>query len=251
MNDTISSLVVSAVVFGGLYLALKFLKAKQIQQENLMLKAYMESLQKFCGEIQQRIEATRRYRHDLKGYIMTLEAMVGTVDQNETIRNYLEEQNKKHTELRTLAYGTDEFISTIIELKKEECENKGIPTDFYVKEGDYSGIEEIDKVCLLINLLDNAIEATERLKADDPPKIKLQIEVCDGQMKIHLENGLIKGEAFSFRTRKSDKRNHGLGTAIIMQVIDKYNGTRNTTADKESGILRDDMTLCLSKKEVS
>ena len=250
MNEILVDIIVYAVVFGGLYLVLKFLKAKRLQRENRMLKAYMDSLAEFCNEIQQRIQATRRYRHDLKGYIMTLEALIGK-NQNETIRMHLEEQNKMHSELKKLAYGSDEFISTIIQLKKEECENKGILTEFHILEGDYSGMEEIDKVCLIINLLDNAMEATERLKTKNPPPIKMKLESEDGHLKIYMENGLAKGEVFSFRTRKADKYNHGLGTAIIQQVIEKYNGTRKTTVDKANGLLFDEVDLVLHCKEVS
>ena len=69
--------MISIVIFGVVFIALKFLRTKQIERENHMLEAYMESLENFCNEMQQKIEATRRYRHDLKGYIQTLETLLG------------------------------------------------------------------------------------------------------------------------------------------------------------------------------
>ena len=58
MNELIRW-IISVAIFGGLFLVLKFLKAKQIERENRMLEAYMESIEIFCNEMQQRIEATR------------------------------------------------------------------------------------------------------------------------------------------------------------------------------------------------
>lgn len=207
----------------------------------------MHSLEIFCDEIGQRVEATRRYRHDLKGYIQMLEALLETDGQNEVIRRYVEEQREKQLELKN----SDEFIYTIIHVKQEECERKGIPFQFCIADGDYSGMEGMDKVCLLVNLLDNAIEATERLKQGSFPEIRLELKIDDDKIKIYLENALVENEEFSFLTKKSDKANHGLGTKIIQQVLDKYDGVRHTVADKEHQILKDELSLTLKRGEAA
>ncbi len=247
--DILISLAISIILCGALYIALKFMKAKQIERENQMLGAYMESLQSFCREIQKRIEAIRKYRHDLMGYIQTLEALLGEENEDETVRLYLEKQNKKHQQLKTFEFCSDEFINTVIGLKQQECEKNGIPVSFNISDGDYSGIEEIDKVCLIINLLDNAIEATKRLHLREMPEIKMEMRSDGEQVTVYIENALAKNEKFSFITSKADKFNHGLGTAIIKQVIDKYNGIRNTVIDKENCVLKDEIRL-LCKQEV-
>lgn len=242
--------MISIIMFGILFLVLKFLRTKQIERENRMLEVYMESLEVFCDEMQQRIEATRRYRHDLKGYIQTLETLLGTDNENKVVKEYIEEQKKKHSELSTTVLCQDELIDAVIRMKQEECERKGIILKVDVLEGDYSGMEEMDKVCLITNLLDNAIEATERLERGKRPDIYMKMEVCNNQMNIYQENGLVKDEEFSFRTKKLDKRNHGLGTAIIEQVLNKYAGTRNVVVDRERHILQDELSLTL-KREVA
>ena len=240
--------IISLVIFGGLFIVLKFLKTKQIERENHMLEAYMESLETFCNEMQQKIEATRRYRHDLKGYIQTLEKLLETDSENKVIKQYIEEQKKKHSELGTAVLCRDELIDAIIRMKREECKRKGIILKVDILDGDYSGMEEMDKVCLITNLLDNAIEATERLENGRRPDIYMKMEVHDNQMRIYQENGLVKGEEFSFHTKKSDKRNHGLGTAIIEQVLGKYHGTRKLVVDKERHLLKDELCLALRQE---
>lgn len=250
MNEVIRWILI-LVIFGGLFLALKFLKAKQIERENRMLEVYMESLESFCNEMQQRIEATRRYRHDLRGYIQTLEALLGTNSENEEVKQYIEEQKKKHSELKTSELCSDDFIDTIVRVKRDECERKGISLEVNISDGDYSGMEEMDKVCLITNLLDNAIEATERLSQKELPKIYIKMEVRNNQMGIYMENGLAKDEEFSFHTKKLDKRNHGLGTVIIQQVLDKYDGARSLAVDKEHHLLKDELWLTLKQEEAA
>ena len=251
MNDTYISIAVIAIVFLVMYIGLMLLRAFRVKQENRMLKAYMDSIEAFCVEIQKRINAIRKYRHDLKGYITILESLIATQGCSEEVKRHIEEQNRKHTELSSALYGKDEFLSTIVQLKKEECVSKNIQADFCVEDGDYSGIKEIDKVCLLINLLDNAIEATERLSVNPLPVIKLHISSGDGKLKIHIENGLKKDERFSFITKKSDKYNHGLGVVIIQQVLEKYSGERKTVVDKANSVLIDEVTLKTKGKEVA
>ena len=241
--------MISLTIFGIVFIELRFLKTKQIELENHLFEAYMESLETFCNEMQEKIEATRRYRHDLKGYIQTLETLLGTNNENKVVKQYIEDQKKKHSELRASVFCQDELIDAMIRMKRDECEQKGIFLKVDILDGDYSGMEEMDKVCLITNLLDNAIEATERLESEKRPDIYLKVEVCGNQMRIYQENGLAKAEAFSFRTQKADKYNHGLGTAIIKQVLKKYDGTRNLVVDRERHILQDELCLTLKREE--
>ncbi len=242
--------MISLAIFGVVFIALRFLKTKQIERENHMLEAYMESLENFCNEMQQKIEATRRYRHDLKGYIQTLETLLGTNHENKVVKQYIEDQKKKHSELRASVFCQDELIDAMIRTKRDECQQKGIFLKVDISDGDYSGMEEMDKVCLITNLIDNAIEATERMDEIKRQAIYLKMEVRDGQMRIYQENGLVQDEEFSFRTKKADKYYHGLGTAIIEQVLQKYAGTRTLVVDKERHVLQDELCLTINKGEI-
>lgn len=245
------SLMISIILCGALYIALKFMKAKQLKRENKMLGAYMESLEGFCTEINKRIDAIRKYRHDLKGYIQTLEAILATEQPDEEVVKFISEQNDRCYKLKEFEFCSDEFINTVISLKAEECEKNGIPVRFNIEEGDYSKVEEIDKVCLIINLLDNAIEATQKLGLKQNPEIIMEMHCNDKCVTISLQNTIVKNAKITFRTTKKDAQNHGLGTAIIRQVVEKYNGTRNTMIDKEKGVLKDEICLYFEKDGVS
>lgn len=241
--------ILSIIIFGVLYLALKFLKAKQVAKENKMMEAYMQSLEIFCEKIKRRVEATRRYRHDLKSYIQMLEALLEANSQNSIIRQYVEEQREKHLELKQAQVCSDDFINTILCVKQEECRRKEIDLRVHIVDEDYSGIDAMDRICLFVNLLDNAIEETERLPHKDEFPISIHVEVADNQMLISMENGLEKNKEFSFHTKKADKDNHGIGTRIIQQVLEKYNGTRNIVIDYKHHLVKDKISLTLKREE--
>lgn len=227
------------------FLIRKYMRAKQIASENKILEDYMASLEMFCAEMERKLEATRKYRHDLAGYIQTLENLLGESKQSEEIRQYMNEQKRKHESHRMQEGCGDEFLDSIIKMKQEECEKQGFVLDAKLEEGDYSGMEAIDKVCLFINLLDNAIEATARLSEKERAKILLRVKLCEGKLYIYMENAVSEEETFSFRTKKLDAENHGLGTAIIKQVLEKYQGTRKLQIDKKAHLVKDEISLVL------
>ena len=51
-------------------------RAKDLEGENRVLREYVDSAEKFYRTMQQRIEAVRRYRHDLAGHRKTLESLL-------------------------------------------------------------------------------------------------------------------------------------------------------------------------------
>lgn len=222
----------------------KYMRAKQIASENKILENYMESLTMLCEDMERKLEATRKYRHDLVGYIQTLESLLGEAKQSKEIKQYIDEEKRKYVSYRIQESSGDEFLDSIIKMKHEECEKKGFVLDAEVEEGNYSGMEAIDKVCLFINLLGNAIEATQRLSEKERAKILLRVKESEGKLYIYMENATTE-ELFSFRTKKLDAENHGLGTAIIQQVLEKYRGTRNFQVDKKTHLVKDEICLVL------
>jgi len=203
-----------------------FFKAKQLQAENRMLTEYMDSMEIFCEEMQKKIELTRRFRHDLAGYIQTLE--------------HLAESHR---------ICSDDFLDTILQMKQKSCMELGIPFQIDIADEDYTGMEPMDRVCLFVNLLDNAIEATERIPLQQKAAIVLKVWMEENHLHIYIENSIPKGESFSFHSKKADKLNHGLGTSIINQVLNKYHGTRNIKLDKERAIVMDHIHLSLERRE--
>ena len=63
--------------------AYRTIKMQEIARENQMMQSYLVSMESFYHMIQNRIEATRRYRHDLAKHIQTLEVMIQQENKEE------------------------------------------------------------------------------------------------------------------------------------------------------------------------
>ncbi len=89
------------------------------------------------------------------------------------------------------------------------------------------GIEDMDMIGLVGNLLDNAIEACSRVKYRER-LIQVKSKQHANIMSIRVRNTKNEYEEpvkNQFRTIKNDTENHGIGMQIIRSIVDKYDGT--------------------------
>lgn len=238
--------ILAAVIFTVLIGVAVFIHAKQIEKENKIVESYMAASERFIENVRGCIEATRHYRHDLSNYIQMLELLLEKEGQSVIVQEHLLGQKETYAKLSESKLCSDEFISAMIQMKMEECKEKEILFRAEVAEGDYSGMEEVDKVCLFMNLLDNAIEAAEKVQDKEKRTIHLKVEIIEKTLRIHMENSYIPDKSVAFFTTKADKENHGIGTAIITKIIRKYHGDRKTEWDESDGIFQDDVSCCLT-----
>uniref|UniRef100_UPI002A829BC3 ATP-binding protein n=1 Tax=Eisenbergiella porci TaxID=2652274 RepID=UPI002A829BC3 len=93
---------------------------------------------------------------------------------------------------------------------------------------DLSGLtmKEEDIVTLLVNLLDNAMEACEKLDTGRIIRLKMILE--DGELTLSVKNpfaGTLKRKGNIFLTTKEESAGHGIGLLNVNEVIRKCGGT--------------------------
>lgn len=85
-------------------------------------------------------------------------------------------------------------------------------------------IQDNDLCAVLMNLLDNAIDAS---KTEAEKEIHLTLSVVKNYLNIQVKNKCTRDvlkENPDFKSTKKDPENHGLGLKIIHSIVDKYNG---------------------------
>ena len=239
--------MITVLIVLGLFLlilltAAGIMKTREIEQENRLLQSYMHSMEMFYEGLQNRIEAARQYRHDLAKHIQTLQALLEE-EENDGVKDYMEDLKQRYDHLKNQEFCSDELVNSILNLKQEQCRERGIPLYVRVQDCIYSGIEEVDMVGLLHNLLDNAIEANERIPREEPRGIWFFMEKEQGKLTLKMKNCLKRGEKFSFKTQEAEKEEHGIGTRIIQSLVEKYQGTRVYTVNTREGVFEDEIRL--------
>ena len=214
---------------------LKMIKVNEIEQENQLIQTYMNSMQSFYTMIQNRIEMTRRYRHDLAKHIQTLEVLTHQ-EQIGDVEEYMDGLKVQYQQLKSEEFTADEVINTVISIKKQQCTEKGIPLELEISGEDYSTLSDIDKVGLLYNLLDNAVEASERAGEGNRTGISLKMGKENDQIFIRVQNYVSPDEEIKFETYKEEKEDHGIGMKIIEYLVQKYHGKSEVEIDGKENL---------------
>lgn len=137
-------------------------------------------------------------------------------------------QNKKYDELdlyineligdiqnvKIKPYTAIDGIDAVINSKVIQAQSAGIAITVSASYPANATIRQTDVCTILVNLLDNAIEACEKIEATQERKIKLAISSIGEMVIIKVENSYVSGcamqtEEGNFLTQKGDGRLHG------------------------------------------
>lgn len=120
-------------------------------------------------------------------------------------------------------YTSNVVINTIINNKISQAEKLGITTDVDIKVSKAVSLDYKDAGILLGNILDNAIEACEKISKEDR-WIKIDMFYQKNTLFVKVCNGKIKEPVNINKSSKRDVHNHGIGVSSIKAIVKKYDG---------------------------
>ena len=93
-------------------------------------------------------------------------------------------------------------------------------------------------LCILVgNMLDNAVEACERVEAGKKRMIEVDLRMRGPFLCLYVANsfdGHVDYERGVYRSVKPDSSSHGLGLSNMRMVVDKYHG--RLTIEREENL---------------
>jgi len=219
----------SAIMLTILLLCMAF----AFRQINQMVLFHKEQAEKeYFEEINNRYSEMRMLRHDINNHLSAMSLLLKE-GKTEEAQKYLQaitnDLESTMPVARTGIHALDMILWNKISLAKESYITiqptiDGILTDLQIS--DY-------ELCSLLgNLLDNAIEAVQKLPETNR-KISLRIGRQLDMLCIFCENpfAIIQKEGNRFITLKADHQNHGLGLRQVKHIAHKYNGTVDIKSD--------------------
>jgi len=230
---TIKNIVFNLSIIAGLALAnvsVFFL----FEREQL----YTEQKQKealYCQQLEYQKESyknlttsqkeVRKIRHDLKN---TLTAVSGYLKAGEWERaeTLLEETTSDLKRTEQAVYTGYPAVDAVLSAKASQMNQEDIPFSKTLVLPETLPISEQDLFILIGAILDNAIDASEKLAKEDR-YVQLITGFDEHSFWIRIENAamLTEGEqAGRLMTRKADKKSHGFGLITIRKIVEKYNG---------------------------
>lgn len=209
-------LILIIVIFFGSF---KLAEYYENQQQLRLIQLKNQMLEQSMAETEQTFMLWKTSLHDFKHNIMNLMSMAENNDI-QGIMQYLEKENdllgKKLFYYKT---GND-TVDIILNIKQKLAENKGITFIINAEVPEDCKISSMDFSSLLGNLLDNAIEASEKETA---PFIEVKIKSVKDYLIINILNKYTKSDVCP-ETTKSEKHFHGIGIHSVKQTVKKYGG---------------------------
>lgn len=209
-------LIVLMIIFFGTFKLAEYYENRQ-QLRLITLKNQM--LEQSMTETEQTFMLWKTSLHDFKHNIMNLMSMAENNDI-QGIMQYLEKENDLLGK-KLFYYKTgNETVDIILNIKQKLAENKGITFIINAEVPEDCKIFSMDFSSLLGNLLDNAIEASEK---EMNPFIEVKIKSVKDYLIINILNKYTKSDVCS-ETTKTEKHLHGIGIHSVKQTVKKYGG---------------------------
>ena len=269
-RELVSALAIAAVTFG--ISNLSFANANTPFSGRLGPEIlYIRTLVDLCGYIalyvQHEIRREMQTRRDAEAMSRLLQSQH---DQYEISRRAIDEVNRKyhdmkhhldalraetdpHTRARMFDdlegsirdYGAqvrtgNRVLDAVLTAKRMRAREDGVEVS-YVADGRLLGfMDPLDVTAVLGNALDNAIEATRRVKDADERLVRVALFAQDDFVMLRVENtfdGVVRRAGDRIVSRKGDA-GHGYGLRNIEAAVERYGGSLSISADERWFSLR-------------
>lgn len=214
------------------------LRNTHIKASAKMVRIKNELLEQSYKDIQKLYINNQYISHDFKNHMILLKNYLNKKEYDKASA-YLDKIVEPMEKLHSYSHTGCEVLDLVLNIKRSEAEQKGIQ---YLVETDgkiHTNINENDLGNIFFNLLDNAIEACEKIEKQDK-WIRIAIKKKNKIYVMKVENSIEKpiiiknGE---FVTEKEDKEHHGIGMKSVESSVKQYGGKVNWSHTKDRFIV--------------
>lgn len=214
----VAACALSALLYHVFSIADTETKARLLKTQNDIAKKSYETLLKSFRQ-------SSGLRHRQKSDMIAMKLMY---DQNKIseLGEYLDKIMELSGSMPRIDFSDNYTVNSIVQYAFAEAQNKGIKFNTDISVPDELKISDGDLCTLLVNMLDNAVEACMDTTDEREKTIELRIKYNKGFLSVMCRNTCplnIDTQNGTPRTTKRDKLNHGFGLDQMERVAKKYN----------------------------
>lgn len=196
--------------------------------------------QEYLNNLEDTIVTVRKTRHEMRHHIEAMSIMAENkyYDRLEEYLNRLNEVGKNST---PLYYSENKIVSAVISSKLRDAKAKNIETDIAVNIPEHLNVNSMAFSSFLMNMLENAVEACDRMPQDMRRFIRLKINIRSGKLTVacaNSSNGQLKISDGKYITSKAEAEKHGYGISIMQQCCESVGGSMITEEQGETFTVR-------------
>ena len=198
------------------------------------LTAYQNTLiEQHYAEVENMYRKMRGWRHDYHNHMQVLAAYL-EAGEIEKARAYLDEINENLVRVDTVLKTGNTMVDAILNSKISLMTAKEIRVDATAHVPAALAVADVDLCVIIGNLLDNAMEACERLPAEGR-FVRIYISVKGTHLYMSFTNAAGKKQTKVGNIFASTKgANHGFGLSRVDALVAQYGGYL-TRASEDGG----------------
>lgn len=169
------------------------------------------------------------FMHDINSYFSSFRILALSGESKKIVEIIDELKGKIREETIDVLYNGNPVLNAILLERVSRAKEKEIELNLFIEKFlKIDFVSDADLISMIGNLLDNALEATERCSRENR---KVDVKLFMGTnyfLILHIENSFVvsaKRNGTQLISTKEDSSHHGLGIGIVMALAEKYGGT--------------------------
>jgi signal transduction histidine kinase len=192
------------------------------EKQQAILSLVTQNMGQRLSIMEESEKQSRRESHDRRHFNNVLLELLKTGKTEDAVALLQKQEQNSNRESRI--YCDNPLVNAAVTFYAEKAEGEGIETKIQIELGPELEIDDLELSLATANLLENAVNACEKMPADAHKYIHMQcldlgrliLEVsnsCQGLVELDAEGDPVAGE-----------KGHGIGTKSIRAFVDKYQG---------------------------
>ncbi len=223
---------------------LALLLLQRRRSESVTAKKQAALIERHMEEVKNIYDTMRGWRHDYHNHIQTIKAHAA-LRQYRELDDYLNALDADLETVDTLIKSGNIMLDAIVNSKVSLARSRGIRVNVKATAAENMSVTDIDLCVIIGNLVDNAIDACEKIGEEERRFIRIYIGSLKGQLYISVANATAETARNQTGRYPSSKAGamHGQGLRRVDGVIGKYGGYLNR--QNEPGVFASEIMLPL------
>lgn len=203
----------------------QIVKENKKKAQNELMKNKLDMQYAHYLSIQESHMKVKKLYHDINNHIYCIDNLK---NNSKEVNEYVNNLKDEIKEFKSIYNTGNMILDIIINEKGELCNKKGIKFICDINFSKVNFIKPIDVSSIFANILDNAIEACDKIHDENINKyIRVKGTISKSYFVLKCENSKVNSIKINKNrliTDKMDKFMHGIGIQSVKSSLEKYNG---------------------------
>lgn len=216
----------------------QIIKDNKLKSQNELIKNKLDMQYTHYLSIQESHMRVKKLYHDINNHICCIDNLK---NDSKELNKYVKNLKDEIKEFKYIYNTGNMILDIIINEKSRICAKKGIKFICDINFSKVDFIKSMDVSSIFANILDNAIEACEKISDENINKyIRIKGTITKSFFVLKCENSKVNNIISNkniLLTDKMDKFIHGIGIQSIKSSLQEYNGELLFENQKDKFIL--------------